>query len=224
MLHQFKPGPTTTAWSPLQWKILLGTTEDHVAKEGLVMAEQQSIVKELLGKCLDFHGLSLAEAQKSLLLTWHDHKYKVGQLTDLQLVKRIVWELYELNFRFEFHSLDGKFCGSSNPLSMNMDVQACFAGCEIFSPTQLDTKFTDRGLAAERVRDQGLYFHWMCRVMKDWPEGMKAESFLAGRTKVEEYSDDELVAMEHWATKFYCQSFYEKFGWPPILPHRVANF
>ncbi|KAL0068976.1 hypothetical protein AAF712_003969 [Marasmius tenuissimus] len=92
MMHRFEPGPATTAWSPSQWKILLGTTEDYIAKEGSVMAEheQRSIVKELLGKCLDFHGLTLAEARKSRLLTWRDHKYGVGQLTEPPLVKRIV--------------------------------------------------------------------------------------------------------------------------------------
>ncbi|KAJ8090946.1 hypothetical protein PM082_024870 [Marasmius tenuissimus] len=45
----------------------------------------------------------------------------------------------------------------------------------------------------------------MCLVMKDWPGGAKAETFLAGKEKLKDYSDDELLAMERWATKFYSE-------------------
>ncbi|KAK1233322.1 hypothetical protein PQX77_003526, partial [Marasmius sp. AFHP31] len=214
-----------SAWSPKQWRILLGTTEDHVAKEGSQMAERRSAVKDLLGQCLDFYGLKLEDTQKSLLLTWRDGQYGVGQLSEPQLVKRMVWELFELNFRFEFHSLDRKLRGVTDDLSFNEEIQVSFPGCEgIGSPTQIDSKKANCGLAAELPKHRAWYFIRMCRVMKDWPGGVQAETFLAGKQKLKDYPNDELLAMEQWATTFYCQSFYEKFGRPPILPHRVDPF
>ncbi|KAJ8089517.1 hypothetical protein PM082_014773 [Marasmius tenuissimus] len=215
----------SSAWSPKQWRILLGTTEDHAAKEGSQMAERRNAVKDLLGQCLDFYGLKLEDTKKSLVLTWRDGRYGVGQLSEPSLVKKIVWELFELNFRFEFHSLDRKFRGVINDLSFNENIQLCFPGCEgIGSPAQIDSKKANCGLAAEKLRHRGWYFSRMCYVMKDWPGGAEADAFLAGKEKLKDYSDDELLAMEQWATKFYCQSFHKKFGRPPILPHRVDPF
>ncbi|KAJ8074904.1 hypothetical protein PM082_019231 [Marasmius tenuissimus] len=60
--------------------------------------------------------------------------------------------------------------------------------------------------------------------MKDWLGGAEAETFLAGKERLKDYSDDELLAMERWASKFYCQSFHKKFDRPPILPHRMDPF
>ncbi|KAK1222186.1 hypothetical protein PQX77_014970, partial [Marasmius sp. AFHP31] len=187
-----------------QWRILLGTTEDHVAKEESQMAERRNAVKDLLGQCLDFHGLKLEDTRKSPLLTWRDGRYGVGQLSEPELVKRMVWELFELNFRFEFHSLDRKLRGVTDDLSFNEEIQVCFPGCEgIGSPAQIDSKKANCGLAAELPKHQAWYFIRMCRVMKDWPGGIQAESFLAGKQKLKDYTNDELLAMEQWATRFY---------------------
>ncbi|KAL0067280.1 hypothetical protein AAF712_005678 [Marasmius tenuissimus] len=170
------------------------------------MAETRNAVKELLGQCLDFYGLQLEDTKKSLVLTWRDGRYGVGQL-------------------FEFHSLNKRFRGVTNDMSFNEHVQACFPGCEgIGSPAQIDSKKANCGLAAEKLRHRGWYFNRMCRVMKNWPGGADAETFLAGKERLKEYSDNELLAMERWASKFYCQSFHEKFGCPPILPHHVDPF
>ncbi|KAL0069040.1 hypothetical protein AAF712_004035 [Marasmius tenuissimus] len=218
-------GVASSAWSPKQWRILLGTTDDYRAKEGSQMADRRNTIKDLLGQCLDFHGLKVEDTQNSHTLTWREGRYNVEQLSEPHIVRNIVWELFELNFRFEFHSLDRKFRAAANDLSFNDNVQACFPNYAVHnSPTQIDSKKAHCGLAAEQLRQRGSYFRQMCYVMKDWPGGAQANRILGGKRSLKEYTDDDLTSMERWATKFYCQTFYEAFGRPPILPHRVDPF
>ena len=70
---------------PKQWRVLLGTTDDHVAKEGSKMAEQCNAICQLLGQCLDFYHLDMEESA-SLLFTWQGERYGIGQLSDYKIV------------------------------------------------------------------------------------------------------------------------------------------
>ncbi|KAK1233634.1 hypothetical protein PQX77_003204, partial [Marasmius sp. AFHP31] len=225
--HCMQPCIASSAWSTKEWRVLLGTTDDHAAKEGSFMAERRSAIRDLLGQCLDFYGLKYQEleATDSRLFTWNSERYGIGQLSDTALVQQITWELYELNFRFEFHALDRKFrattsssLGVGEACTFNPDIQLCFPNA-VSNPSQIDLKKSNCGLAAAQAKHCAHYFCQMCRVLKDWPRGADAEKFLAGKEKLKDYTDDEIVAMERWATKFYCQTFYEKFGRPPVLPH-----
>ncbi|KAK1225028.1 hypothetical protein PQX77_012046, partial [Marasmius sp. AFHP31] len=118
------------------------------------------------------------------------------------------------------HALNNKMRPAAIPFSS--DVQDCFPGLDgIGNPTQVDFRRANSGLAAASIRHRGKYFHRLCLVMKDWAGGAKAESFVAGKEKWQDHSDAELETMEQWATKFYCQTFYENFGRPPIIPHRL---
>ncbi|KAK1224749.1 hypothetical protein PQX77_012333 [Marasmius sp. AFHP31] len=227
--HSMEPCMASSAWSPKQWRVLLGTTDDHASKEGSHMAIQRAAIRDLLGQCLDFYGLAI-EDSNSEFFTWDGTRFSTDQLSDPCLVKQIVWELYELNFRFEFQALDRKCQGTmyitygvGEASSFNPEIQACSAD-PILNPSQVSVDKANRGLAAAELRHRGSYFRQMCQIMKNWgPGGAAAESFLAGKEKLKHYTDDELVAMEQWATKFYCQTFYEKFGRPPILPHRLDS-
>ncbi|KAJ8091180.1 hypothetical protein PM082_004156 [Marasmius tenuissimus] len=227
--HSMEPCTASSAWPPKQWRILLGTTDDHTPKEGSQMATSRAVVRELLGQCLDFYGLTIEDSD-SEFFTWDGSRFSIDQLSDPRLVKQIVWELYELNFRFEFQALDRKCrgvvypaCGVGDASSFNPVIQACSADPSL-NPSQVSIGKANCGLAAAEIRHRGSYFRQMCQIIKDWgPGGAAAETFLAGKEKLKHYTDDELIAMERWATRFYCQTFYEKFGRPPILPHRLDS-
>ncbi|KAK1234363.1 hypothetical protein PQX77_002437 [Marasmius sp. AFHP31] len=220
--HCMPASVASGAWSSKQWRVILGTTEDYVVKDGShKMAEQRAAVQELLGQCLKFYRLEIdPNPQDTNHFTWQGHRLPIGRLSDPRVVQEIVWELFELNFRFELHALNNKMRPADIPFSP--EVQDCFSGLSgIGNPTQIDFRRANSGLAAASIRHRGKYFHRLCLVMKDWAGGAKAESFVAGKEKWEEHSDAELEIMEQWATKFYCQTFFEHFGRPPILPHRL---
>ena len=217
-----KPCLASSAWSAKQWRVFLGTTDDYAPKPGTPMAQQRESIQQLLGQCLDFYGLALTN-QDSLLFTWNGNRYGVGQLSEARLVKEITWELFELNFRFELYALDRTLhrighasYGVGDNTTFNPSVQLCFPG-GLVGPTEVKLENANRGLAAADARGREPYFRQLCRVMKEWPGGTHADTYLTDR----ELSDAELAGMERWATKFYCQSFFEKFGRAPLLPHRI---
>ncbi|KAK1231759.1 hypothetical protein PQX77_005107 [Marasmius sp. AFHP31] len=214
-----KPCQASGAWSPKQWRLVLGTTDDHVPKEGSQMADQRAAVQQLLAQCLDFYGLSYVK-QDPNHFTWRDKRSPIGLLSDTRIVREIIWELFELNFRMEFHALDRLF--NPDEESYSPEVQACFGRMEgISHPTQVEVKHANSGPAAAEAKHRFWYFRRMCGVMKRWPGGMHSETFFAEKDKFKDFSDAEVTAMERWVTKFYCQTFFEKFGRPPIIPHRL---
>ncbi|KAL0565586.1 hypothetical protein V5O48_016436 [Marasmius crinis-equi] len=222
------PCLASSAWSAKQWRIVLGTNDEVAAKPGSHMAAKRQDLQALLDQCLKLYQLKLVK-NNSMMFTWRDQRYGIGLLSDPPLVKMIIWELFELNFRFEFHALDHKIRGLKPALpsggvgdanAFNDAVAKCFP-TGITCPSEVDFTKANRGLAAAQLRHRGTYFRKMCIVMKEWPGGLHAESFLGGKENLKDYSDEELLAMETWATKFYCQCFYENFGRPPIIPHRV---
>ncbi|KAJ8093718.1 hypothetical protein PM082_009578 [Marasmius tenuissimus] len=210
------------AWTSKQWRVILGTTDDYTPKEGShKMAEQRAVVQDLLGQCLKFYSDLEYDPKDTLHFIWQDRRLLVGRLSDPKVIQEIIWELFELNFRFEFHALHHKM-SPSEEFVFSPDVQACFSGSEgIGNPTQVDFRRANSGVAAASIRHRGKYFHRMCLVIKHWPGGAKADSFLAGKEKWEDHSDVQLEKMEEWVTKFYCQAFFENFGRPPVLPHRL---
>ncbi|KAK1219786.1 hypothetical protein PQX77_017485 [Marasmius sp. AFHP31] len=130
-----KPCLASAAWSLKQWRLVLETTDDHVAKEGLQIADQRAGVKELLAQCLDFYRLGI-EKQDSNHFTWQDKRHPIGLPNNMQIVRKVVWELFKLNFHMEFHTLEHLL----NPSDMHYKpkVQACFRKMEgISHPTQV---------------------------------------------------------------------------------------
>ncbi|KAL0563850.1 hypothetical protein V5O48_018212, partial [Marasmius crinis-equi] len=128
--------------------------------------------------------------------------YPIGMLSDAHKVQEITWELFELNFRMEFHSLD-RLLTSTNPTDpFNPAVQACFGKMKgISNPTEIFVEYANCGPAAAEAKHRFGYFRQMCRVMKQWPGGSHADTFLVGNDKFADFSEAEVTAMERWVTK-----------------------
>ena len=58
---------------------------------------------ELLGNCLDEAGLELKTGGEQVF--WHEQELLTGVLPSFKVCQEILWELYELNFRFELLAL-----------------------------------------------------------------------------------------------------------------------
>jgi hypothetical protein len=222
--HTMAPGPASSAWPPRQWQLLLAMTDDHPSKERSYVAQERSVVQNLLGQCLDNYGLTHVKVDSGHF-TWRNERHSIDDLSDSKYVKEIIWELYELNFRFEFQALDAKYHRESadeGGNSFTTEVQECFPDTRsVGRRSEVDLANADRGLAARKVTDRAPYFLKMCKLFKDWPGGSRAEKILSGRGELEQFSEFELEELERWAARFYCQTFYENFGRPPILPHAL---
>ena len=60
-------------------------------------------MRQLLGNCLDEVGLELVVGDDHAF--WHEQELSTGVLPSFEICQEILWELYELNFRFELLAL-----------------------------------------------------------------------------------------------------------------------
>ncbi|KAL0569414.1 hypothetical protein V5O48_012549 [Marasmius crinis-equi] len=209
------------AWSPQQWRLLLAVSDSHPSKSGTYMAQQRQVVKDLLGECLTHYNLTHEPIQHSYF-TWRNKRYPLKELANAAIAREIVYELFELNFRSEFDALDQKLrkpnSPTSHPTSASATVQSCFPGtATATSLLEIDWKQVHGGLATLDLTQRGAYIRKMCLAMKDWPGGLRGLELLQGSVQ-----ESELRKTEEWATRFYCQTFYENFGRPPIIPHSLS--
>ncbi|ESK85325.1 hypothetical protein Moror_5991 [Moniliophthora roreri MCA 2997] len=156
--------------------------------------------------------------------------WKAKQSKKPAIVMEIIWELFELNFCFEFHALNSKLGHSSVHRNVGMHditsfeplVQNCFPGSTgIWNPTQINWAQSNNGLAASELRRHAKFFLRMRDIVKQWPKANHLPVLQSTKSTIDEYSDNELVEMEQTVAQFYCQSFYKTFGQPPITPHRL---
>ncbi|KAG7086297.1 hypothetical protein E1B28_002261 [Marasmius oreades] len=226
--HTMKPCPASSAWSPRQWQLLLAMTDEHPSKAGSYVAQERSVVQDLLGQCLKNYGLTHVKVEPHHI-TWRNHRHSIDFLSNPKNIKEIIWEVYELNFRFELRALDSKLRGTIDMPSevdqgdfFRSEVKECFPDAtSVGHQSCVDFNTADCGLAARELKDRAVYFLKFCKLLKSWPGGSRAEKILSGRREAGDFSEFELEEMERWATRFYCQTFYENFGRPPVLPHAL---
>jgi hypothetical protein len=153
---------------------------------------------------------------------WQGRGYLPGVLPARDVVRQILWELYELNFTHEFISLDRRACETLD-LTDNERlherkylISKCFVtGINTFKSAPLPKH--NCGLAANDLRDRLPYLQEMVRLMMAW-KGSKPTAFYRADLPLDDHQAKEL---EDIATKYYCQQFYDYFGRAAQVPHRL---
>ncbi|KAL0578356.1 hypothetical protein V5O48_003634 [Marasmius crinis-equi] len=198
------------------------------------MAQERNIIQTLLSECCRFNGLTLHLADDDpYQFHWRNQLVPAGLLlNDPKMVKEVVWELFELNFHFELHGLARMFLGHTRDFSAGVgkatsfdnEVNACFFQTKgISNPSDPDLHGASAGLAVATLAHRKKYIVRFAGVLAKWPHAQEGVVMLAGRKTTKEFSDDQLVKLEEWAARFYCQTFFDNFGRPPIIPHRLDS-
>ena len=151
---------------------------------------------------------------------WQGRGYLPGVLPVRNVVCQILWELYELNFTYEFISLDRRACDnldlmdSDQLLKRETLISKCFVQ-RTFKSVPLPNH--NYGLAADEPQECLPYLQRMVHVMMAW-KGSKPLSFnLADQSPV----GQQATELEEVATKYYCQQFCRYFGRAAQVPHRL---
>lgn len=154
--------------------------------------------------------------------TLHVQESKILDL-DSDVVREIIWELFEHNFRYEIQALDM----AAAPSEWRDTDSACFrrdAVRSIFGP---DGKFiiwndefprSNVGLQAERVPDRLSSLEQLRVLMTSWRD---APVTIRDVSMLDQVSRALLEDREYHIVLFYCQTFYDFFGRPPVCPHRI---
>ncbi|KAK7032104.1 hypothetical protein VNI00_013474 [Paramarasmius palmivorus] len=239
------PCLASVAWYPKQWRILLLTdSETHPSHQGTFMYNAKEIVNRMLGACLKDYGVNRrtdVSVVKEFQFTWRGKTYPIGFLNDERLLKEVIWEIYELNFRTEFEALDNILRGGPrgiepvggpwvsmyqgttlDDVARLQDVHACLPhqGNNLCS-TSLWWPQSSQGVAASSAVDRAPWILCMKHVLKGWPGSRDIHELHAEHKCPEQLIGPELERLEEAVARFYCQSFFNTFGRPPIIPHRL---
>ena len=118
------------------------------------------------------------------------------------LVKEVLWELSELNFRYELSALDVRQTGRERLTEILEAV-----GNEPDSIFQVSVGKVDMGLVSTDLETRSKRLRSLHELMRDWKD------------RVEVPAADHL---ESTVASLYCQTFFDTFGRPPILPRGLA--
>ncbi|KAJ7023234.1 hypothetical protein C8F04DRAFT_1271661 [Mycena alexandri] len=135
---------------------------------------------------------------------------------NLNKAKEILWELAEINFRYELLALDARASGLDRP----DECRRCFATTKLIG---IDLHESQRGLAALETDDHLPHLLCIARLMHDWTvpcERPKEIDDARGRTAL---SPGDVYALEGVVARYYTQGFYELFGRAAVVPMRLEH-
>jgi hypothetical protein len=151
-------------------------------------------------------------------------KREDGSLDD-QVVREMLWELYELNFRLELRALDRELSmaeGWEDVIEREEMVNKCFAEGDRadfeLSPPVIPA--SNMGLASDDLEARRPYILALARLMNRWHVG-KAKVIEDLPYSSREISSAELATLESAVAALYCQAFYDCRARAPLTPHRI---
>jgi hypothetical protein len=166
---------------------------------------------------------------------WHETALQVQQHSivdlDANIVREIIWELFKHSFRYELLLLDmvaarslwhdeNSYVGRPYAaVARHEEVRKVFGDDGKFAVWDDPFPTYNTGFQAE-ILDMRLH-HLEClrKLMLAWPEvpSVLGYSFFLEEGR-ERYSP---VVLERRVLVFYCQTFFDYFGRPPVVPHRI---
>lgn len=207
LIHRVVNNSASEPLASQQWSSFLAMPLNASQQSQTTLAQRYEQVKEILNCDLSFRNPS------GMILQWRGRD--VIEI-DETIGREIVWEISELNFRYELVALDRLLSGISSA-SRRLEVYKCFP-----PPASLfacDIRFAGRGLAAAVRRDRAPYILALRRLMEMWPEGKPLREVV--HCTAEECDDTQLDMIERIVTQIYTQCFFKYFGRAATIPRRL---
>ncbi|KAK0445818.1 hypothetical protein EV421DRAFT_1902184 [Armillaria borealis] len=138
-------------------------------------------------------------------------------------IQAILWELSELNFRLELLALDARMCGIPSDdevqrMAHSRHLGLCFPTHKLDLCWIVDPGSANHGLGDPVWVNRAPYMCALQRVIASWvhpPPDITRER--------ETYDPEQLEQLELAVTKYYCDTFFLKFGWAPIVPRHLEH-
>jgi hypothetical protein len=223
LLYRLVAGSGAKPIGNQMWRTLLSLPLEQEVKSqppSTKSASRRELIRTLLEEASKMADIELNSAPSNTVF-WHEHEVHPERIPERRVAQEILWELHELNFRFEFLALDHYAHDptmSKEGKSREDMILACFPGRGGDSILVADTSLAHLGLAAEKWQERAQHVLAMRDVMQSW-KGFDNAHLSVGK----EYGEREIVVMETALAKFYAQSFFDFFGRAAILPHRLPK-
>jgi hypothetical protein len=157
-------------------------------------------------------------------ITWQGREYPLGALPPENVVREMLWELYELNFIHELQSLDRRACrdldlsSSTQLFDRQIEISQCFPTSS-FRPVSIPSK--NLGLADDDFDKRFQFVTPLVFVMERWKGDKPA--ILQGDLFDLQLTPDGCKELEKVVAKYYCQQFFNYFGRAAQVPHHLFS-
>lgn len=134
--------------------------------------------------------------------------------------QEVLWELSELNFRFELMSLDrraSKTTGDEELLDRQDMISRCFPNNNFI----VELPHATRGLASLDLKERLPVLLRLRALMRDWCGNKPMQLLLEDREALDLYSEYDILSLEDAVARFYTQSFFNFFGRAAVIPTRL---
>ena len=213
---------SSLALSNQSWRTFL-SNDNTVPRKGETKAARrlQEVLDILLPNPDIYPGVEKQSGSMGPIV-WQGREYPSGVLPPENVVREILWELYEVNFIHELQSLDRRACHNldlSNATQLfdrQIEVSQCFHTSS-FRHVPIPSK--NLGLADDDFDKRFQFVTGLAFVMNSWKGDKPA--ILAGDLFKLELSPDAAMELEKVVAKYYCQQFFNYFGRAAQVPHRL---
>ncbi|TFK61643.1 hypothetical protein BDN72DRAFT_903934 [Pluteus cervinus] len=239
------PNNPSTALSAKVWKGLLSLNfelpgpakaKKEASKTGRMTKTQRTVdaAEQFLQVCIDAvnststmsSSLSISTSN-TIPITWNGKPFNLLTEADHQ---EILWELCELNFRYELVALDARAFDTARPLTGSSTakpkshqdlINDCFPNLNTTPSLFLfDLSSANRGIASHDPEERHRYVIALKTLMNTWvgPHPASFDDHQMAWT-----SPTEITKLEKDVAQFYCRSFVKFFRRAPITPHRISH-
>lgn len=198
-----------------QWwrDYLNGDTANAMPEENTRRAERLEKVKTVFIRAFMMEDFAPAVSQP---VQWFN--YSVSRL-DNALATRILWEIYDLGFRYELMALDRVLVPMHNVQDAERIrgslLSLVFAQRDLYRIKYLPT--VPEGLGARYPYGRARFVEALRQVVLRWP--LCPDDIVQGPTVTHMSPPGITEAMEKAVAKFYCRSFFAYSGRAPLVPH-----
>jgi hypothetical protein len=179
--------------------------------------------KQVLLECCDVEGIEIPGAISDANVIWNGRVVdNLHPLTSSEK-EEILWELSELNFRFEFLALDALLRPARDYKSQFLAkqqeiVSRCFSGSN-GSILVVDLAHANSGPADLSWVRRAPHLHAMWGLMKKW----NLKGGIPMVAEKSEWLESDIVELERVIAKLYTQAFFDNFNRAPIVPRRLSH-
>ena len=177
------------------------------------------MMAKFLAGCIEAADNNLGDESESNSVSWNGMNFDA--LGDHHF-EEVLWELAELNFRFELAALDGRMSGATVSDRYYLVVRCFPDAAETGSLLVAKLECADQGLGSLNWQQRSRYLLALKRLMMGWTACTLPEIIKQDSEKIV-WKASELNALEEAITKLYTQEFYDRFHRAPIVPRCLSH-
>jgi hypothetical protein len=185
---------------------------------------RQEVLHLLLLKPGTSPELKIQSTVKKMCI-WQGKEFPSNALPPEDVVRQILWELYEHNFIHELVSLDHCACAELDAADMMQLIERenKISQCFPLDSFQYITFASENcGLAADAFNKRFYYIVNLFLVMKAW-KGKQPAIFGASEEMVHGFTQTPAMGFEKVVMRYYCQQFFNYFGCAAQIPHHLFH-